>query len=354
MTTTDENAAPPGAAGDDKRDNALQKFLKATEIDTRMLGMVAALILVWCIFDIWSGIMRPGSGLFGGSFLTPRNLWTLLVQTSSIAIMATGMVLVIVMRHIDLSVGSMLSLVAISTAILQVQVLGPALGIGHPAIWVLAILFSVTLGVLIGAFNGFLIAYGDIPAFIVTLGGLIAYSGIAFLVSGGATVAPMDRTFKIIGGSVQQGWFGPVWSWAIALVACGFIALIVLYGRRQRKRFQFPLRPVWAETALVGLGGVLVLGTTAVLNAYPWPFGVVRQYAEANGVDVPAGVSERAGTAICTEGEKIVRCVDGLSFQTGFALPVMIAIAIGIVMTFIASRTRFGRYVYAVLFKNDG
>ena len=104
----------------------LKRFLSATEIDTRMLGMVAALFAIWCAFDIYSGFLRPNTGLFGGAFLTPRNLWTLLVQTSSIAVMTTGMVLIIVMRHIDLSVGSMLSLVAVAGAVLQVFILGPA------------------------------------------------------------------------------------------------------------------------------------------------------------------------------------------------------------------------------------
>lgn len=347
-STTAGSPAPqanePRASGG----NALQRFLFATELDTRMLGMVAALIVVWSVFDIWSGLLRPSSGLFGGSFLTPRNLWTLLVQTSSIAIMATGMVLVIVMRHIDLSVGSMLSLVAIATGVLQVYILGPAIGIGHPAIWILAIIFAIGLGTLIGAANGFLIAYGKIPAFIVTLGGLIAYSGVAFLVSQGVTVAPMDKTFKIIGGSVQQGWFGPFWSWTLAVATCVVIVLSILHGRRQRLRFKFPLRPVWAEVTLAALGSFVVLGITAVINAYPWPYGVIKQYAEANNLSVPPGVSDRAGDAICTEGGRIVQCVDGLAAYTGYALPVIIAVAVGITMTFIATRTRFGRYIYAV------
>ena len=92
----------------------MARFFRATEIDTRMLGMIAALLVIWVGFDIYSGMLRPNEGLFGGSFLTPRNLWTLLVQTSSIAIMSTGMVLLIVMRQLDLSVGSMLSTIAVA------------------------------------------------------------------------------------------------------------------------------------------------------------------------------------------------------------------------------------------------
>ncbi|MCG6882466.1 MAG: sugar ABC transporter permease, partial [Silicimonas sp.] len=203
-----------------KSGNPIKRFIDATELDTRTLGMVAALLIVWCIFDIWSGILRPNEGLLGGAFLTARNLWTLLVQSSSIAVMATGMVLVIVMRHIDLSVGSMLSLVAVVTAVVQVFILGPNLGVGHPAIWIIGVIVALSLGTAIGAFNGFLIAYLQIPAFIVTLGGLIAFSGMAFLVAKGVTVAPLDKTFKIIGGNTPEGWFGPGLSWALALVAC--------------------------------------------------------------------------------------------------------------------------------------
>jgi D-xylose transport system permease protein len=326
----------------------LTRFLEATELDTRMLGMVAALFAVWIAFDIYSGILRPNDGLFGGAFLTPRNLWTLLVQTSSIAVMSTGMVLVIVMRHIDLSIGSMLSLVAVAGAVLQVYILAPAIGVGHPIIWIAAILACVLLGTAVGALNGYLTAYAQIPAFIVTLGGLIAFSGVAFLLAKGVTVAPMDKTFKLIGGGVPASWLGPFWSWALAIIVCGFIILAILNGRRQRKRFGFALRPAWAEATLMVIGSTVVLGATAVLTSYPWPFGLIRKYALDNNIPIPAGVEDKSGDAICMAGEKIVRCTDGLIYYTGFAAPVLIAIAVGVVMTFIATRTRFGRYVYAI------
>lgn len=326
----------------------LSRFLAATEIDTRMLGMVAALFAIWCAFDIYSGFLRPNTGLFGGAFLTPRNLWTLLVQTSSIAVMTTGMVLIIVMRHIDLSVGSMLSLVAVAGAVLQVFILGPAIGVGHPVIWIAAILACLALGTLIGALNGYLTAYAQIPAFIVTLGGLIAYSGVAFLLASGVTIAPMDKTYKIIGGGVPESWLGPTWSWALAAAACALIVFAVANGRRQRKRFGFQLRPVWAEAVLAAIGSAAVLGTTAVLTAYPWPFGLIRQYAADNDVPIPAGVENADGDAICMAADKVVRCSEGLIYYTGYAAPVLVALAVGVVMSFIATRTKFGRYVYAI------
>ena len=326
---TDTATGGTGAASRN-RDSALTRFLRATEIDSRILGMIGALVAIWVGFDIYSGMLRPSDGLFGGTFLTARNIWTLLVQTSSIAVMATGMVLVIVMRHIDLSVGSILAFVAVVIGSLQVFWL-PQLGlpIGHPLIWVIALVCALALGGSIGAIHGALIAYAGIPAFIVTLGGLIFWRGASWAVIRGETVAPMDKTFKLIGGGISgttPGSIGATASWGIAFLICAGIVAGLLYGRKQRRKFEFPLRPVWAETFLAVTGCVLVLGATYVINRYYWPTGVVNRWAEQNGVIVPE---------------------EGLDISFGYALPVLIALGVGIVMTFLATKTRFGRYIYA-------
>jgi D-xylose transport system permease protein len=323
------------------------RFFRATEIDTRMIGMIAALLVVWAGFDIYSGMLRPNIGLFGGSFLTPRNLWTLLVQTSSIAIMSTGMVLLIVMRQLDLSVGSMLSTIAVAVGVLQVFKLGPWLGVGHESIWIIAVLFGLVLGAIMGAFNGLLTAYAGIPAFIVTLGGLIAYSGVAWALIRGETVAPMDKTFKLIGGNGPLASIGPFWSWVLAALACVMLVLGLISSRRQRKRVNFPQRPMWAEAFLALCGSIAILGTTAVVNSYPWAPKIIETYAKDNGIPIPPGVEDRSGNAICMAGEAVVRCAEGLVFYTGYAIPVLIALAVGFVMSFVSKRTRFGRYVYA-------
>jgi D-xylose transport system permease protein len=343
--SSDNNTTNPALA----QEGAITRFFRATEIDTRMLGMVAAIFVVWCIFDIWSGMKIANEGLFGGSFLTPRNLWTLLVQTASIAIMATGMVLIIVMRYIDLSVGSLLTLVAIISAVLQVQYLGPALGVGHWSIWIVATLVALAVGILVGAFNGYLTAYLGIPSFIVTLGGLIAYGrGLGFYISAGVTIAPLDKTFKIVGGGVPESWLGPFWSWLLAAIACVAIAFAVFNGRKQRMRFNFPLRPVWAEALIIAIAGGVVLGATLIVNSYPWPPKLIEVYALANKIPIPPGVEDKAGQAVCMAGDKVVRCTEGLIYYTGYPVPVLIALAVGLVMTFIATRTQFGRYVYAI------
>lgn len=341
---TNTTIGGPAAANE----NAVQRFLRALEVDTRMLGMVGALLIIWIGFDIASGIMRPGSGgLFGGSFLTPRNLWTLLVQTAVIAVMTTGMVLVIVLRQIDLSVGSMLSVVAISTGVLQVFILGPNMGVGHPVIWIMAVAFALALGAFIGFVNGVLIAYARVPSFIVTLGGLIAFSGIGFLIASGVTVAPMDKTFKLIGGNGPAASIGPLWSWVVAGVACVLIGLAIIAGRRKRLQFKFAPKPVWAEALTAIIGCAAALGITAVVNAYPYPPRVAERYALDNSIPIPPGVEDRAGTDICMAADKVVNCLDGLSFSTGYPIPVLITLAVALVMTFVARRTRFGRYVFA-------
>ncbi len=332
-----------------QKEGALTRFFRATEIDARILGMIAALLLIWISFDIASGILRGNfGGLLGGSFLTPRNLWTLSVQTSSIAIMSTGMVLLIVMRQLDLSVGSMLSLVAVAGAVLQVFELVPILGVGHPAIWMIAVVFCISLGALVGAFNGLITAYAQIPAFIVTLGGLLAYSGLAFFLGRGETVAPLDKTFEIFGGGIPISWIGPFWSWVLAGIACAGIVYGIVNGRRQRHRFKFPLRPMWAEFFLVFLGCSTVLGVTNIMNSYPWPFKLIENHAKANGVTIPAGIENKDGEAVCMAGEQAVRCLDGLIYYTGYPVPVIIALVVGLAMTFLATRTAFGRYVYAI------
>jgi D-xylose transport system permease protein len=294
----------------------LNRFLRATELDTRMLGMVGALALIWIAFDVLSG----------GLFLTPRNLWNLSVQSSSVAIMATGMVLVIVTRNIDLSIGSMLGFVGMVMGVIQADILPNLLGFDSPATSIITLVGGLALGVVLGAFQGFLITYLGIPSFIVTLGGLLVWRGGAWWVTSGQTIAPLDSRFRLMGGG-PEGSIGEGWSWAVGLAACVAVLLLLINSRVRRKKFHFALRPVAAEIFLGGVSCALILASVAVVNSYPWPIGSVRRYAEANHIEIPEG---------------------GLFIAHGIAIPVLIAIGVGVVMTFLARRTRFGRYVYAI------
>ncbi|MEO8883927.1 MAG: sugar ABC transporter permease [Devosia sp.] len=314
MAEQDVIPAPPRAQSPPA--NPIARFLQATELDTRLIGMIAALAVIWIGFHLLSG----------GIFLTPRNLWNLSVQTSEVAVMATGMVLIIVTRNIDLSVGSIVGFIGMIMGVVQAEILPHYLGYGHPLIWVIALASGIVVGMIIGAIQGTIIAYLGVPAFIVTLGGYLVWRGAAWWVASGRTVAPMDATFQLMGGGAL-GSIGALWSWVLAALICvGIIAGLYL-GRRQRRRFSFPLRPIWAETTLAVLGCAIVIAAIWVANSYPWPRGVANAYAQAHDIAVPPG---------------------GLFISAGIAVPVLIALAAGILMTFIARRTRFGRYVFAM------
>jgi hypothetical protein len=135
------------------RANPLGTITAKLELDTRLIGMLAALAIIWVGFDLLSG----------GVFLTPRNLWNLSVQTASVAVMATGMVLIIVTRNIDLSVGAILGFVGMVVGVVQARWLPGMLGFDHWLTAPIAVLVAVVTGGLIGLFHGWLIAYLAIP-----------------------------------------------------------------------------------------------------------------------------------------------------------------------------------------------
>ncbi|TIW77251.1 MAG: sugar ABC transporter permease, partial [Mesorhizobium sp.] len=121
----------------------------------------------------------------------------------------------------------------------------------------------------------------EVPAFIVTLGGLLVWRGAAWWVTSGQTVAPLDATFQLMGGG-PAGSIGAKWSWVVGIVACLAVIFMHYNGRVQRKRFRFPLRPVWAETLLATVTCAIILGAVWLANSYPWPVGIVNRYAAAN------------------------------------------------------------------------
>lgn len=308
-------AAAPEAGSSSPR--SMRSILLSMEIDTRMLGLIGATIIIWIAFNILSG----------GSFLTPRNLWNLSVQSAAVAVMATGMVLIIVSRNIDLSIGSILGFTGMVMALMQAEWL-PALGLGfnHPLTWIIALASGIVVGALIGGLQGVLIAYVGIPSFIVTLGGLLVWRGFAWTLASGRTIAPLDAIFLLLGGG-PRGSVGATISWIIGGLAVAGLIYALFSGRRRRRRYGFPVRPMWAEITIGVVGSIGALGAVWIANNYFWPEGLARDYAEANGIPWPDG---------------------GLQIPTGIANPVLIAIVVTVVMTILATRRRFGRYVYAI------
>ena len=179
--------------------HARRSLFQQLELDTRLLGMVGAFILLSIGFNIMTD----------GRFLTSRNIFNLTIQTVSVAIMACGMVFVIVTRHIDLSVGALLATSSAIMAMTQTEILPDLLGLGlnHPLTAPVTIVVGIVAGTLIGAFHGWLIGYLAIPAFIVTLGGLLVWRNVGWFLTRGQTIGPLDDNFLVFGGI--NGTLGP-------------------------------------------------------------------------------------------------------------------------------------------------
>jgi D-xylose transport system permease protein len=302
--TTHTGAAPVPSQTESPARTTIRGLIAQTEIDLRTFGMLLALGLVLLMFQIQSG----------GTFIRPTNMVTLAVQAAGVAIIATGMVLVIVSRNIDLSVGSLVGLIAMTYALLMTDWMPHLLGMGEdfPFRWVIALGIGVGLGALVGALQGFIIAYVGVPSFIVTLGGLLSIRGVVWYLSSGAAVSGLDPDFQLIGGGAV-GSIGGTLTWALGMVGCIAIIVLLFNGRRGRRRFGFPLRPMWAEVMIGVVGCAAVLGLSAFANANLWPKSLT----------------------------------GGLDRAIGYPFPIILLIGVTLVMTWLATRRRFGRYVYA-------
>jgi D-xylose transport system permease protein len=244
----------------------------------RAYVMIAVLAGIWLYFH-WAT---------NSIFLTPRNLSNLATQMAVTGILAVGMLMLIVSGNIDLSVGSVLGFAG-GIAAYSLSMLG----YGLPA----AIVFAVAVGIVIGTFQGALTAYLNIPAFIVTLGGLLAWRGAVKWLLGGNTVPVADETFKAIGQKnipQEAGW---------ALAGIGAVLAIFMAYRRARSEASYGEGKLNYNSMLLKIV-IPVVGIVAfiwVMNAYQ-----------------------------------------------GVPIPVLIFVSVALVGVFITTSTVFGRYLYAI------
>jgi D-xylose transport system permease protein len=273
---------------------ALSRLLQQVDIDNRMLAMIIALIAIWITLNFMTD----------GIFFTARNMYNLAVQSSVVAIMATGMVLVIVCRHIDLSVGSILGFTGMVIAYLQVHVFT----LGAAWNWPLTIFCGLVLGAVIGLWQGWWISYRGVPSFVTTLAGLLMFRGAAYLVTDGRTVAPMDKTYQILGGGID-GSIGAKWSWILAGLAIAWMLINAVVGRKRARKYGFRVKPFWVQVLFLAIGAALVCGFVMVMNSYYKPR-----------TEIPRGIP----------------------------VPVLIMIFVAVGMSLLAKVTRFGRYVFAI------
>ncbi|MFZ3322899.1 MAG: sugar ABC transporter permease [Usitatibacter sp.] len=274
-------------------------WLEKAGFDARFTSLVLALALIWIGLSVATD----------GIFLTPRNLYNLSIQTCVTAIMACGMVYLIVARQIDLSVGSQIAFTGTVIAFVQVQWLGPE----TPYAWLVSIAAGVAAGALLGVFQGWWVAYRGLPAFLVTLAGYLMFRGAAFLVADGQTLAPLSATYQRIGGGVQ-GSIGTAWSWILCAIACAWVIAQAIQARRSRARYNAAMAPPWADAFKAFVTCAALIAFVAVMCAYP----------------DPTSISESGAP----EGK-------------GIGIPVLILVLVALKLTIVAKRTKFGRHVFA-------
>ncbi|HXD28695.1 MAG TPA: multiple monosaccharide ABC transporter permease [Arthrobacter sp.] len=256
--------------------------------NTRQFGMIFALVALVVFFQIMTE----------GVTLTSGNLMNLLNGNAYILILAIGMVLVIIAGHIDLSVGSIAAFVGITVALAIRDWDLP---------WWAGVLLGLALGAVIGAWQGFWVAYIGIPAFIVTLAGMMLFRGLNQFVGKSNTI-PVPEDFQYIGAGYLPE-VGPVTGYnnltlLLGLATVAFVVFMGVRGRSKAVRLGAVVPPLWVHTTK------LVLISAAILYA---------TYLFATG---------RPGTSL--------------------PIPGIILIGLVLIYGFISSRTVIGRHIYAV------
>ena len=282
------DVAPPAAAEPDAPAETVEGVrqtriagLRLPTESLRAYTMLFALVLIWLVFH-WMSVTEESPY---GLFLTAENLTNLLKQMTVTGVLAVGMLMVIVAGQIDLSVGSVVGLAGAAAAMSQDWGLVPSLAV------------AILVGVGVGALQGSLVAYANVPAFIVTLGGLLAWRGMVLRLSRGETVPLQHPVFISLGRDLLAPTIG------YALAALAVAAIVVTNLRRNAARRRHGLAPsgAGATAARIVIPSVVIVAFVAYLN---------------------------------TRG--------------GVPIPVVVLLAVALVGAFLMRNTTFGRYLYAI------
>ena len=280
MTTVqnpDREGVPVEGASDEARIGRFTVSMTAL----RAYTMLIALVAIWIFFQV-----KTVSDIYPyGLFLHPLNFANLLKQMSVTGVLAVGMLMVIVARQIDLSVGSLVGLAGGVAAMSQGLGLIPSL------------LSAMLLGIVASAIQGSLVAWGNIPAFIVTLGGLLTWRGVILYLSKGETIPIRLPVFRGIGVSLVH----PTVGWILAAIAAAVVVWLTLRRNATRKRHGLPP----SSPAMTALR-----------------------------IIVPAIL--------------IAAFVYHMNYQGGVPVPVLVLVVVALIGAFITRSTTFGRYLYAI------
>jgi len=226
----------------------MEYLIRMFKDNIRQFGMLIVLAFIMILFQIASG----------GVLLKPLNVTNLILQNSYILVLAVGMLLVIVAFHIDLSVGSVAAVISAASAIFIVSL---------KMNFILAVILSLLLGALIGAWHGWWIAYIKIPAFIVTLGGMLIFRGITMATLNGMTIGPYPVEFQMISTGFIPDFFNGdgihITTLLIGVIFTVFYILFEINNRRTHKKYSFEIMPMGFLIAKI----VII---SAVINAFTY------------------------------------------------------------------------------------
>lgn len=220
-------------------------FSGLKSLNLQVFVMLAAIVVIMLFF----------TGMTDGAYLSARNISNLLRQTAITGILAVGMVFVIISAEIDLSVGSMMGLLGGAAAIFDVW-------LGWPL--PLTVVVTLLLGLLLGAWNGWWVAYRKVPSFIVTLAGMLAFRGVLIGITNGTTVSPTSAAMSQIGQSYLPDGVG------FGVGALGLVAFLLWQWRGRMRRQSLGLATSSSGHAVgrQALIAVIVLGAIWLLNDY--------------------------------------------------------------------------------------
>ncbi|RFO94685.1 ABC transporter permease [Rhodoferax lacus] len=267
---------------------SIQEKFQISALDLRLMIMSMVLVVMALAFHVATG-----------NFLSPENLYNIAQQSAVVGIVAAAIGLVIVARQIDLSVGSVLATVGVAIAYLMYS---------KGWNWVPASLVGLAISLAVYLYQGWLSAYLGVASFVVTLGGLVSFRGIAFLFSDGRTQPISDPTFLLIGGGLD-GAIGTTASWTLGLVASLVIVANTFSRRRSMQSHGLEPRPVIFDFLISGFFIAVVLLFVGVMCAYQ---------------------------------------IESKTSPQGIPNPVLIWAVVVAFISFIVNRTSFGRYIYAI------
>jgi putative multiple sugar transport system permease protein len=220
-------------------------FLKR---NLREYGMLISLVAIMGFFQYMTD----------GTLLEPLNLTNLILQNSYIVIMALGMLLVIVAGHIDLSVGSVVGFVGALAAVLMVE---------YNWHFVPATIVCLLAGAVIGAAQGWCVAFFRIPSFIVTLAGMLVFKGLSLALLQGQSVGPFPGTFQLLSSGFIPDWFNGETLRTTSLVV-GILVALLLIAAKLRERANQTRHAMEAEPYPFFIAKNLVF--VAIIVAFSW------------------------------------------------------------------------------------